>query len=297
VRPELESSGLDVGRDVHLAYCPETVLPGDILAEMRANDRIIGGVDASSTASARELYDSFVEGSVYETDAVTAELVKLGQNTFRDVNIALANELAKVAREHGVATRELVRLANAHPRVEVHDPGPGVGGHCLPIDPWFLAQSSEQTELVETARRLNDAMPEYVAAVLEDRLGPLGGLTIAVLGIAYKGGVADTRQSPGLAVADSVRAAAADSSESGAIADGDGVTILLNDPQVQEHDRGLVSLAEALGRADGLVVAADHDEYESLEPSDADGCDVVVDAKGILDPEAWDARDYAFEQI
>jgi UDP-N-acetyl-D-mannosaminuronic acid dehydrogenase len=297
VAAELETSGLVCGRDFQLAYCPETVLPGNILTEIRENDRIVGGVDAASTVAARRLYESFVEGTIYETDAVTAELVKLSQNTFRDVNIAFANELAKIAREHGVAPRELVRLANAHPRVDVHHPGPGVGGHCLPTDPWFLAQSAESTELVETARRINDAMPEYVAAVLEERLGPLAGRTIAILGIAYKGNVADTRQSPGLAIAESVRAAAADASESGAIADGDEVTVLLNDPHVADDDHDLTPLETALERADGLVVAADHDEYANLDPSDVDDGTVVVDAKGILDRERWAARRNEFEQI
>ncbi|HEX2171299.1 MAG TPA: nucleotide sugar dehydrogenase, partial [Dehalococcoidia bacterium] len=165
VRPSLErASGLRAGRDFWLTHCPERVLPGRILHEIVHNDRIIGGIDARSAEAARDLYAGFVRGRLFLTDATTAELVKLMENTHRDVNIALANEFALVAEHLGVDVWEAINLANRHPRVQFLSPGPGVGGHCLAVDPWFVVGAAPQfTPLIAAGRAVNDAMPRHVA--------------------------------------------------------------------------------------------------------------------------------------
>lgn len=289
VRPILESSGLVAGREFGLAFSPETVLPGDILGELRSNDRIVGGIDARSTAAARALYATFTDGEIHETAATTAEMAKLTQNTFRDLNIAFANELATIAREHDVDSGALVDLANTHPRVLVHRPGPGVGGHCLPIDPWFLIEDSEYGALVETARAVNDSMAASVIELLETALGSLEDRTIGVLGLAYKGNVADTRESPGLAILETLQQIA-------------GTTVLVNDPHVEAAPVDLVDLETVIERAEGLIVATDHDEYAACGPPAAVEADppvardgsgrVVVDAKRVLDSDRWHERGY-----
>lgn len=288
VGPILAEAGYVPGEDVELVFSPETVLPGDIIAELRGNDRIVGGVDRASTRAGRRLYESFVEGDIYETDATTAEMTKLTQNTFRDVNIAFANELAKVARDHGVDSGELVRLANTHPRVTVHDPGPGVGGHCIPIDPWFLVEDSEQGALIERARSVNDAMASYVVELLGTELGSLADETVGVLGIAYKGDVADARESPGLRIVERLRDA--------------GATVRVNDPHVSDPSLDLVPLDDLVEEVSGAIVATDHERYATYSPPRAEAQDpavvedgsgkVVVDARRVLDADQWTAAGY-----
>ena len=290
VAPILETSGLSVG-EFSLAYSPETVLPGSVIAELRANDRAVGGIDERSVERAAALYDSFIEGALRKTANPTlAEFVKLIQNTYRDVNIALANELAMIAADYDLDSREAIALANHHPRVNLHQPGPGVGGHCIPIDPLFLGQSSQKLDLIERARAVNDGMAEYVTDLLESHLDALADSSIAVLGIAYKGNVADARESPGLRLAEVLQtrtqvAGATGTSEA-------GVDVRLTDPHVADQRFALAPLDEALSGADAVVIATDHDEYTELDPAEIaaqlDG-DVVIDAKGLLDAAAWEA--------
>jgi UDP-N-acetyl-D-mannosaminuronic acid dehydrogenase len=290
VAPILESSGLSMG-EFSLAYSPETVLPGSVIAELRANDRAVGGIDERSVERAAALYDSFVEGELRKTANPTlAEFVKLIQNTYRDVNIALANELAMIAADYDLDSREAISLANHHPRVDLHQPGPGVGGHCIPIDPLFLRQGSENLDLIERARAVNDGMAEYVTDLLDSHLGSLADSSIAILGVAYKGNVADARESPGLRLAEALQtrmqvAGATGTSES-------DIDVRLTDPHVTDQRFALVPMEEALVGADGMVIATDHDEYRELDPADVaarlDGT-LVVDAKGLLDVAAWEA--------
>ena len=290
VAPILETSGLSVG-EFSLAYSPETVLPGSVIAELRANDRAVGGIDERSVERAAALYDSFVEGTLRKTANPTlAEFVKLIQNTYRDVNIALANELAMIAADYDLDSREAIALANHHPRVNLHQPGPGVGGHCIPIDPLFLGQSSQKLDLIERARAVNDGMAEYVTDLLESHLDALADSSIAVLGIAYKGNVADARESPGLRLAEVLQtrtqvAGATGTSEA-------GVDVRLTDPHVTDQRFALAPLDEALSGADAVVIATDHDEYTELDPAEIaaqlDG-EIVIDAKGLLDAAAWEA--------
>ena len=293
--PTLERSGLDVG-EFSLAYSPETVLPGSVIEELRANDRAVGGIDEASVASAKALYESFVEGELRTmTDPTLCEFVKLIQNTYRDVNIALANEIAMIADDYGLDSREAIELANYHPRVGIHQPGPGVGGHCIPIDPLFLGQHSARLDLIERARAVNDGMAEYVTDLLAEHLGSLADSTIAILGVAYKGNVADARESPGLRLAAALQARArttATRTTTGGGGDESTLDIRLHDSHVADQRIALVSLDEALSGADAIVIATDHDEYAALDPAavatDLDGS-VVIDAKGLLDAAAWEA--------
>jgi|AntDeeMetagen134_2_1112570.scaffolds.fasta_scaffold00930_8 UDP-N-acetyl-D-mannosaminuronic acid dehydrogenase len=299
--PVLERSGLDVG-EFSLAYSPETVLPGNVIAELHDNDRAIGGVDAASVDAAAALYGSFVEGELRTmTDPTLAEFVKLLQNTYRDVNIALANEVAMIADDYDLDSREAIGLANHHPRVDLHQPGPGVGGHCIPIDPLFLGQGSDRLDLIERARAINDGMAEYVTDLLETHLGSIAGTNVAILGVAYKGNVADARESPGLRLAETLqrraRATHAPGTEGTGGAGGAGATetsidVRLHDPHVTDSHLALESLQDALSGADAAVIATDHDEYATLDPNEVAaqlGTAIVIDAKGILDAAVWEA--------
>ena len=208
VSPILARSGLEPGRDFHLAYSPERVLPGRILTELTENARVIGGVTPASAKAGADLYSIFVKGEIFQTDATTAEMVKLMENTYRDINIAIANEFARLADSFGVDVWEAISLANHHPRVKILNPGPGVGGHCISVDPWFFVESApELTPLIYTARRVNDAQPEFVLDTVRRALcGPdfpedaLKGKKVAALGLAYKPDVDDLRESPAIEV-------------------------------------------------------------------------------------------------
>ncbi|RYJ19589.1 nucleotide sugar dehydrogenase [Halogeometricum borinquense] len=301
--PILAAAELTPGRDFSLSHCPETVLPGNIAHELVHNDRIIGGIDDESTDKTIALYDPLVEGTIHRApDATTAEFVKLSQNAYRDVNIAFANELARVAADYGISSRDAIDLANVHPRVDILNPGPGVGGHCLPIDPWFLGQFSDSLNLIESARRVNDGMIDFVIELLEDELSSLENADIAVLGVAYKGNVDDARHSPGLRLVErlttmeprEVGAAAADGGQTRACG-----SVRVHDPHVESDessDIDIVDLETALDGADAVVVCAGHDAFCDINPAEAadlmDGR-VIVDSFSILDAVTW--REHGFD--
>ena len=185
------------GSDVRVAYCAERVLPGSALVEMVGNDRVIGGISPTCARAARRLYETFVEGECHLTDARTAEMVKLSENAFRDVNIAFANELSVVCDALGVDPWAMIRLANRHPRVNILQPGPGVGGHCIPVDPWFIVHSEpEWTSLIQAARMVNDGKPEWVARRVVEMCSDLDGPVVACLGLSYKSDTDDLRGEP-----------------------------------------------------------------------------------------------------
>jgi UDP-N-acetyl-D-mannosaminuronic acid dehydrogenase len=199
--PILETSGLKVGKDILLAHCPERILPGQVFHEIVHNDRIIGGVDQASIDAARALYATFVEGELVPTDDVTAELCKLMENTYRDVNIALANELASVCESLGVDVHRAIDIANRHPRVDLLRPGIGVGGHCIAIDPWFIAEADpESSVLIPTARRINDARPAKMAALIRRELAQITEPRLLCLGATYKPDTYDLRESPAIEI-------------------------------------------------------------------------------------------------
>lgn len=253
VAPILEESGLKVGEDLFVAHCPERVLPGRILEELVNNDRVIGGMTAESAEMAKELYSSFVKGPIFLTDATTAEMVKLMENTYRDVNIALANELAVVAEHVGINVWEAIELANRHPRVNIHKPGPGVGGHCIAVDPWFIAAAAPAiTPLIQTARRINDAMPAHVVEMVRQAVEGIENPVVACLGLAYKANVDDIRESPSMEVVKLLGEA--------------GYEVRAFDPHVPNRsiNEQVDSLENSLKDAHCVVLLTDHAEFQQL---------------------------------
>jgi len=206
IPPIEQSTSLIVGKDLFIAQCPERILPGNIYHEIIHNDRIIGGVTAESTRLAVELYSRIVKGKLYETDSITAEFCKLMENAYRDVNIAFANEMKILAENLKIDPYEAIQLANKHPRVNILNPGIGVGGHCLPLDPWFLKEQDPlHTSLITLARRINDTMPFHVARKIRLALKDLCHPKIAVAGLTYKPDVKDFRESPAFKVVSILR--------------------------------------------------------------------------------------------
>jgi UDP-N-acetyl-D-mannosaminuronic acid dehydrogenase len=201
ITPLIERSGLRVGTNIHLAHCPERILPGDIFHEIIHNDRIIGAADSVSRDMAANVYSSFVEGELLLTDDITAEFVKLIENTYRDVNIALANELSSVAQSLQIDPKGAINLANRHPRVNILAPGIGVGGHCIPIDPWFIQQVDEQnSRLINTARQINDGMPGKIVSQIKTATQNINEPRIVAIGASYKANTADIRESPSIEI-------------------------------------------------------------------------------------------------
>jgi UDP-N-acetyl-D-mannosaminuronic acid dehydrogenase len=258
VQPILERSGLIAGSDFHLAYSPERVLPGQIIRELTENARVIGGIDKPSAEAGRDLYAYFVKGEIILTDATTAEMVKLMENTYRDINIAIANEFSRLAKRFGVDIWEAIGMANRHPRVKILNPGPGVGGHCISVDPWFLVEAApDLTELVSAARHVNDSQPNFVVDLIRTTLGnDVAGKQIAALGLAFKPDVDDLRESPAIEVVKLL-------TQEGAIVRG-------YEPYKTDADipgvRVIPSLEEAIAGADLLVLLVGHREFRELDP-------------------------------
>ncbi|MBX7257563.1 MAG: nucleotide sugar dehydrogenase [Candidatus Hydrogenedentes bacterium] len=282
LKPILEESGLKVGDDIHLAHCPERVLPGRILKELIENDRVVGGYDVTSANLAKSIYSTFIEGEVFITDATTAEMVKVVENTFRDVNIALANEIAVLCEMLGIQFSEVAQYANRHPRVNLHKAGPGVGGHCISVDPWFLVESfPDHAQIVQLARRTNDRMPAHVVKRIEQILGGINNPKVAVLGVAFKGNVDDIRESPSLEVIKLL-------SEK-------GITVAIHDSHVKHSPFELHGLDECFQNADCILVLTDHDDYKYLNPKQVARSmrnKLVFDTRNILDHADW--RDSGF---
>lgn len=282
VRPILERSGLKAGSDFHLAYSPERVLPGQIIRELTENARVIGGIDRPSAEAGRELYAHFVKGEIVLTDATTAEMVKLMENTYRDINIAIANEFSRLAKRFGVDIWEAIKIANRHPRVKILNPGPGVGGHCISVDPWFFVEAApDLTELISAARRVNDSQPHFVMDLIRATLGnDLAGKHIAALGLAFKPDVDDLRESPAIEVVKLL-------TQAGAIVRGyEPYKIDADIPDV----RIVPSLDEAILEADLLVLLVGHRELKELDPQRVrklTSARLVVDTVGGWDSQAW----------
>lgn len=281
-RPDLAfPTGTESTPDINLAYCPERVLPGSIVSELVKNDRVLGGLTPRCAERARHLYESFVRGKCIETDARTAEMTKLTENAFRDVNIAFANELSLICDELDIDVWELIALANRHPRVRILNPGPGVGGHCIAVDPWFIVDSApDSARLIRTARQVNDSKPAWViaktveAAVAARQL--LGrDIVIACLGLAFKANIDDLRESPALEIVE--RLAGQQS----------GNRLLVVEPYVDELPPALaahahlelVDLDVALSAADILVLLVDHVQFMSIDRG-AIVNKVVIDTRG-----------------
>ncbi|MEN4569887.1 MULTISPECIES: UDP-N-acetyl-D-mannosamine dehydrogenase [Pantoea] len=281
-RPDLRFPQHGDTPDIFVAYCPERVLPGQVMVELINNDRVIGGMTPACSARASELYRLFLKGECVETNARTAEMCKLTENSFRDVNIAFANELSLICADQGINVWELIALANRHPRVNILQPGPGVGGHCIAVDPWFIvAQNPELARLIRTAREVNDAKPQWVLdqvkTALADCLTQTGkrasDITIACFGLAFKPNIDDLRESPAVGVAQK-------------IAEWHSGTTWVVEPHIEQladalaDNAVLVSAGQALEQADILVMLVDHRAFRAI-----DGASVqqnwIVDTKGV----------------
>ena len=268
------------GCDVHVAHCPERVLPGQVLQELVANDRVIGGVTPGCAEAARALYAAFVKGECLLTTARTAELCKLTENAYRDVNIGFANEMGLVCEALGVNPWELIALANRHPRVNILSPGPGVGGHCIAVDPWFIVHSApEAARLIRTAREVNDAKPGHVVDRVLARAGRFRSPTIACFGLAFKADIDDLRESPALAIVEALAEALE--------ADGAG-RLLVVEPHVRtlpaslsgRANAALVDRERALAEADIVVGLVDHRAFADVPPDALDE-KIVIDTRGM----------------
>ena len=288
VAPILARSGLKPGRDFFLAYSPERVLPGRILRELIENARVIGGITPASAQAGADLYAMFVKGEIVQTDATTAEMVKLMENTYRDINIAIANEFSRLADRFGVDIWEAVSLANRHPRVKILSPGPGVGGHCISVDPWFFVESApELSPLISTARRVNDAQPHYVVELIKRALcgsdfpqAALKGKRIAALGLAYKPDVDDLRESPAI---DVVRLLGQEGAQVKAWEP------FKPDARLQDIEMA-ASLEDALQAAELVALLVAHSEFLTIKPielASRTGARVVVDAVNGWNSAEW----------
>jgi len=281
--PILEKSGLKAGDDFHVAYSPERVLPGQILRELIENARVIGGMDEKSAQIGKTLYQTFVKGEIITTTATTAEMVKLMENTYRDVNIAIANEFARLADRFGVDVWEAIEIANLHPRVNILRPGPGVGGHCISVDPWFLVEAAPDiTPLIHTARLVNDSQPDYVVDLIKRILGGLENKKVTVLGLAYKPDVDDLRESPAVEVAHRL-------AESGA-------SVTAFEPFKPDFILPGVlmstTLEEAVKQAEIIVLLVNHTEFKRIDPHELVNITparVILDTVGAWMPETWEA--------
>ena len=255
---------------VYIAHCPERVLPGQILKELVENDRIIGGIDQASKEMTAAFYQGFVNGQVLVTDARTAEMAKLTENSFRDVNIAFANELSLICDRLDINVWELIKLANRHPRVNILQPGPGVGGHCIAVDPWFIVDAApEEAQLIRTAREINDDKPDWVIRKVQDRAERFKQPVIGCLGLAFKANIDDLRESPALDIVRKLRAS------------GIG-EVLTCEPHVNGDftEFPLCSLPQVLKQADILVVLVDHDEFKGVD-GELLKEKIVIDTRGI----------------
>src|SRR5438067_5635736 len=262
--------------DVHVAHCPERVLPGRMVRELIENDRIIGGMTEACAEHAEALYRIFLQGKMFRTDAPTAELVKLTENAFRDVNIAFANELSLICDQLGLNVWRVIELANRHPRVGILQPGPGVGGHCIAVDPWFIVASApECTRLIRTAREVNDAKPRFIVSQIRERAERFKRPVIACLGLTYKPDVDDTRESPAIAIAAQLARAGKD-------------RILVADPNLTGLPEELAPLPnisfcetlEAVREADIVALLVAHSPFRKI-PREELMRRVVIDATGL----------------
>ena len=261
--------------DVNIAYCPERVLPGRVLSELIRNDRCIGGLTAKCSRRACDLYRTFLEGECFETNARTAELVKLTENAFRDVNIAFANELSLICSEMDIDVWNLITLANRHPRVNILQPGPGVGGHCIAIDPWFIVHSApEKAKLIRTAREVNEAKPEHVLRMVSEAAQRKRKSKIACLGLAFKSNVDDLRNSPALSIVERLAAEHGDR----IIAVEPYITAL---PQrLQKTGVRLMDALSAIDQSDIVLLLVDHRQFHIIDANQLKS-KTVIDTKGL----------------
>lgn len=280
LRPDLVADGADnpEGKPViYFAHCPERILPGNAMTELLTNDRIIGGMTDEATKRAMDVYGTFCTGNLHGTNARTAELAKLTENSFRDVNIAFANELSLIASELDIDVWELIELANHHPRVNILQPGPGVGGHCIAVDPWFIVSTDpENSRLIRTAREVNDGKPTWVVDQVADAIQRSSAQKIAALGLAFKANIDDLRESPSLEITRQIAERFSDKQ------------ILAVEPNVTELPESLARMSnvtltdweEGIKEAEVVVVLVDHNEFVQVPAAALKGKE-LIDTKGL----------------
>ncbi|MDA0338434.1 MAG: UDP-N-acetyl-D-mannosamine dehydrogenase [Proteobacteria bacterium] len=270
-RPDLDRES------IFIVHSPERVLPGKVLQELVTNDRIVGGLSDAAADKGAAFYRTFTTGQVLTTDARTAELSKLSENAFRDVNIAFANELSLICDRLGVDVWELISLANRHPRVNILQPGPGVGGHCIAVDPWFIVDSApEQSPLIQTARAVNDGKPGWVIGKVRDAAAGVKNPVIACLGLAFKANIDDLRESPALAIVERLAAESL-------------AHIVAVEPYIDALPKALGAYANvelsdldtALDRADVVVLLVDHDAFRTVDQQRFSG-KTLIDTRGLF---------------
>lgn len=275
VQPILEESGLKVGSDIFLGYSPERIMPGNALYELRNNDRVIGGINEESAKEIEKLYKTIVGGSIYLTDCKTAEMSKLVENTYRDVNIALANELLLVCDKLGINPWKVIEYSNNHPRVNLHTPSPGVGGHCLAVNPWFIVEKEPKlSKIIKSSRQLNDFMPTYVYESVENILKNKKDKTVTILGITYKANIDDIRESPILKLVDLLLH--------------NNYTVKVFDPYVKDFYLNDDNIISACKDSDLLILGVDHDYFRDL-PLDI----IKTEMRGNI---IFDTRNYLNEE-
>lgn len=269
IKPIFEKEGFTIGEDLYLAHCPERVLPGNMINELVNNNRIIGGVTEKCTQKAAETYGIFVKGEIIKTEAKTAELSKCMENTYRDVNIALANELVKIGNKLNINALDVIEMANKHPRVNLLSPGPGVGGHCLAIDPYFIySLAKKEAKLIKTARDINVSMPSFVSnqtrKILKNKNNPI----ISIFGVSYKGNSDDDRESPSYDVINQLKT---------------DYTLKIYDPHISKFNIGF---EEAIKDSSLILVLTNHDEFKKLDFNKINKLmkePLIFDTKNIVD--------------
>ena len=264
----LREEGIDTSK-IYISHCPERVLPGNIMKELVQNDRIVGGINHKSTTETIKFYKNFVKGEIFATDANTAEMAKLTENSFRDVNIAFANELSMLCDKLNINSLELIRLANRHPRVNILNPGPGVGGHCIAVDPWFIIHKDpKNAKIIKTAREVNIYKTKWVIkkiknVALDFEKTNGGKPIIGCFGLAFKPNIDDLRESPALYIAEQLKL--------------DGYKILAVEPNIKNHsDFEVVSQQEAIDRSDIFTMLVAHQGFETLDlKTELDFCGIL----------------------
>lgn len=232
-----------------LSFVSEKAIPGNTIYEMQRNQRIIGGINKESAEKTKEIYSHFVKAPIHLTDCKTAETVKLMENTYRDVNIALANEFAQIAETTGIDVYEAIRLSNLHPRVHIHNPGPGVGGHCIPIDPWFL--SPKDTKLIKTARQINDSQPKQIVKKIKEIIKEEENPVVSLLGLSYKANIDDYRESPTLKIKE--------------LLEQEKITVRIHDPLVKSYIDNIENFKDSVKDSDCLVFVTDHSTFNEID--------------------------------
>ena len=277
VKPIIEEAGFVIGKDIFLSHCPERVLPGKIMEELVENNRLVGGCTTLCAEKAAELYRSFVKGEIIISDSKTAEMSKLMENTFRDVNIALANELVKVCMDLEINALDVISMANKHPRVNIHQPGPGVGGHCLAVDPYFIVEKApDKANIIALSRETNNSMPKFVLDQVTELTQGIAKPVISVFGITYKGNIDDMRESPAMEIIE--------------LLNEQGFNVKVHDPHVVTEELVLLDAKEAVKESDLILILADHDEFKDMnyeELAKLMNTAQVLDTKNILDIKAY----------